>query len=366
MLKHRRTKPDTCGAKEYAEVKKIAPRPMTKNLAIPTLITKNRKGKNRKVSDKKQEEENLDLESVEEIGTETITLMSTTLVSFVDATEEDEKSEIQITFVEEDVLGAEDSEPLIKLETDTNPFSSFINIEDTSLTCQMCPKIYKSVKVIHNHLRKEHQVDLDDAILKQIRSSLKTLPTKKSDHSFDRPPQPTPLLDDSQTSPKKSHTCLKCSRTFSSKTILSDHERSNCGSKPVYVCDICHKGYHSAGSLKTHKTMHTGELNHVCPYCGQTFRTAGQVKIHSRKHTGEKPYSCKKCDKSFGHRESLLTHESVHTGVKRFMCKCGQRFSCISNLKAHRKSHKNKCGKFPLVTKPVVEGICVNKKQFNK
>lgn len=36
------------------------------------------------------------------------------------------------------------------------------------------------------------------------------------------------------------------------------------------------------------------------------------------------------------------------------MCQaCGCRFSCISNLQAHRKSHKNSCGLQPKCTKAV-------------
>lgn len=86
--------------------------------------------------------------------------------------------------------------------------------------------------------------------------------------------------------------CPRCGRKFSSKVTLSDHERSNCGNAPIYKCDMCNKSYHSAGSLKTHQTIHTGELPHVCKYCGKGFRTNGQVKVHERKHNGEKPYKC--------------------------------------------------------------------------
>lgn len=36
---------------------------------------------------------------------------------------------------------------------------------------------------------------------------------------------------------------------------------------------------------------------------------------------------------------------ALHTGIKRFECSsCGSRFSCISNLLAHKKSRKNACG----------------------
>lgn len=43
---------------------------------------------------------------------------------------------------------------------------------------------------------------------------------------------------------------------------------------------------------------------------------------------------------------------SVHTGIKRFMCNgCGKRFTCVSNLQAHRKVQAETCGQLPLNAK---------------
>lgn len=114
--------------------------------------------------------------------------------------------------------------------------------------------------------------------------------------------------------PKKKYSfiCGKCGKSFTSKVALSgkflvfnkneyliiqlllllDHERSNCGEKPIYKCEDCGKHYHSAGSLKTHQTLHVGVMPHLCNYCGKAFRTVGQVKVHERSHNGIKPYKC--------------------------------------------------------------------------
>lgn len=60
------------------------------------------------------------------------------------------------------------------------------------------------------------------------------------------------------------------------------------------------------------------------------------------------------CPKAFAYRESLLTHVSTHNGIRRFLCQtCGLRFSCISNLQAHRRARKLTCGAQPNMTKPV-------------
>lgn len=103
------------------------------------------------------------------------------------------------------------------------------------------------------------------------------------------------VTNTSTTSPqqrKYEYVCPICGRKFSSKLALNDHERSKCGDSPVYKCNVCDKSYHSAGSLKTHSTVHTGELPHLCKFCGKAFRTQGQVKVHERKHNGEKPFQC--------------------------------------------------------------------------
>lgn len=100
--------------------------------------------------------------------------------------------------------------------------------------------------------------------------------------------------NNASTSPAKRYiyVCSKCGRECSSRMALSDHERASCGNDPIYKCLECNKCFHSAGSLKTHQTVHTGDLPHLCKYCGKAFRTQGQVKVHERKHNGEKPFKC--------------------------------------------------------------------------
>lgn len=183
------------------------------------------------------------------------------------------------------------------------------------LKCDYCDKIFKQVDCKTAHIRKMH-LKMD---------------TKK--YTF---------------------VCSKCGRKFNSQIALYDHEKADCGKVPLYKCNRCDKALHSLGSLKIHELIHTGDLPFACNFCEKRFRTQGQVKVHSRSHTKEKPFKCTKenCSKAFAHRESLLTHLTLHTGLKRFKCNgCDARFSCISNLKAHRRSHQHTCGQLPLDTR---------------
>lgn len=58
----------------------------------------------------------------------------------------------------------------------------------------------------------------------------------------------------------------------------------------------------------------------------------------------QKKHKCKVCDKRFTRPSSLQTHMYSHTGEKPFSCEvegCGRHFSVVSNLRRHRKVHKN-------------------------
>ncbi|KAI0879351.1 hypothetical protein GGS24DRAFT_486573 [Hypoxylon argillaceum] len=60
--------------------------------------------------------------------------------------------------------------------------------------------------------------------------------------------------------------------------------------------------------------------------------------------SGQKKHKCKVCDKRFTRPSSLQTHMYSHTGEKPFCCEvegCGRHFSVVSNLRRHRKVHKN-------------------------
>ncbi|CAK7225501.1 hypothetical protein SBRCBS47491_005909 [Sporothrix bragantina] len=60
--------------------------------------------------------------------------------------------------------------------------------------------------------------------------------------------------------------------------------------------------------------------------------------------TAQKKHKCKVCEKRFTRPSSLQTHMYSHTGEKPFACDvpgCGRNFSVVSNLRRHKKVHKD-------------------------
>ncbi|XP_055908839.1 uncharacterized protein LOC129943428 [Eupeodes corollae] len=150
------------------------------------------------------------------------------------------------------------------------------------------------------------------------------------------------------------HRCYICSKLCSSRTLLAEHMKSDCGKNPQYGCNVCDKKFHTKSTLNLHKTMHTGELPHSCSFCQKRFRTRGQLTVHTRTHTGEKPFPCKVCGQCFTHRETLIAHLSRHIDMKRYKCYgCEQFFSCISGLKTHRSVRPETCGRVELNARAV-------------
>lgn len=84
-----------------------------------------------------------------------------------------------------------------------------------------------------------------------------------------------------------------------------------------------------------------GLMGSQIPPAPQSMMGQFSSKVSS---TTQKKHKCKVCDKRFTRPSSLQTHMYSHTGEKPFSCEvegCGRQFSVVSNLRRHRKVHKN-------------------------
>jgi len=146
---------------------------------------------------------------------------------------------------------------------------------------------------------------------------------------------------------KRSHTeagvclCTQCGKKFSTPHNLRSHETVHTGNLP-FPCVQCGRRYSQAATMNRHiRRDHTVVRPFSCEQCGKTFVLAFDLKVHMGSH--EKTHVCTQCGRKFGLRVQLKRHEVTHTNEKPFLCKkCGKRFALAWYRTAHMKvMHSN-------------------------
>lgn len=100
-----------------------------------------------------------------------------------------------------------------------------------------------------------------------------------------------------------------------------------------FQCDQCSKVFKHAGTLKSHKARHEGNLPFLCPCCPARFLWQQALDRHMRTHTGERECTCDICGKGFATKTGADLHKRLHFNDLRYHCdQCGKKFNTKSNL----------------------------------
>nr|XP_029721388.1 LOW QUALITY PROTEIN: zinc finger protein 2 [Aedes albopictus] len=229
--------------------------------------------------------------------------------------------------------------------------------------CNLCGKEFHKFYNLKLHMKRKHsdaknefRCDFPDCGLSYSTKQGLTNHQKRHDPNFIQPVQ-------------KRVVCDQCGKTFSTAGALKKHNYIHSGDMP-FQCQVCNKKLPTAHKLKEHMMRHEGVRNHVCPLCGLKKTTRHELTVHMNYHTREKQftchvcaqvfsnigklvrhikivhcgikaYNCTYCDRSFGKAETLKHHVMTHTGEKPHECRiCGKRFIQSVALQTHMKTHR--------------------------
>lgn len=114
-----------------------------------------------------------------------------------------------------------------------------------------------------------------------------------------------------------------------------------------YVCFACNFATPTAGEMKRHLSLHTGEGKPFkCTLCDYETYLNTSLESHMRRHTREKPFSCPECDFRSRTKQGLHYHVTkgkhlVGPDIKDKPISCPQcDFRC--NTRQHLQYHISK------------------------
>jgi hypothetical protein len=147
----------------------------------------------------------------------------------------------------------------------------------------------------------------------------------------------------------KPHTCVTCSKSFTTKSYLTTHVATVHGGERRHQCGTCHKLFSTKGNLTVHITaVHDGERRYSCGTCMKSFAYKRILTDHMLVHSCINPHLCVTCSKSFTRRGNLTTHvATVHGVERRHKCgTCKALFTTKNHLNTHIDTvHRvHKCG----------------------
>ncbi|CAG5026409.1 unnamed protein product [Parnassius apollo] len=102
------------------------------------------------------------------------------------------------------------------------------------------------------------------------------------------------------------------------KKAMQDHFNYHHLGKTSHKCLICNKPMATKACVERHMMRIHGEKKekprtHICEQCGKAFADKKILTQHEITHSGARPLSCDICQQTFKHKASLYTHRKrVH------------------------------------------------------
>ncbi|CAK1587581.1 unnamed protein product [Parnassius mnemosyne] len=173
------------------------------------------------------------------------------------------------------------------------------NVHSTiSCHCEKCDKTFPSNYALNNHLMKVHKSD-----------KLKCPKCPEILGSRYLKKRHLALVHDVKSS---QFACEQCSKVFTTKSTLVQHNLRVHLKEKSFACEICGFKVFSKDLLRRHMVKHDDARPFQCEYCKKSFQRKKTLDFHRRIHTNDRRYACTQCDKAFVQVTSLKLHCRVH------------------------------------------------------
>ncbi|XP_044727283.1 zinc finger protein 260-like isoform X2 [Chrysoperla carnea] len=171
------------------------------------------------------------------------------------------------------------------------------------VTCHICGKSVTK-KNLHTHL--DIHKDREKLTCEQCPKSFKSEITLKA-HVKDIHGDQKPI---------RKHLCNICGHASRAPAGLRKHLLIHTDTRP-YPCNRCDKAFRTTENLKKHiNCVHLNNRRYQCTFCPKAFCEKNTLVHHERLHTGEKPHKCEVCDKAFAQRIALKIHMKTHSNSR--------------------------------------------------
>ncbi|XP_044743504.1 zinc finger protein 845-like [Chrysoperla carnea] len=196
-----------------------------------------------------------------------------------------------------------------------------------SLKCTKCDGIFKDQRSIISHMKTKH---LDKVYTscpicgKQVWDNILTSHIKRV-HGTRR------------------FSCNYCTIKFYYKSNLNRHIREihHKVLKPRHLCNICGKSIRSSSDLRIHLQTHTDVRPFTCIRCNKSYRSKSALSAHiHRDHLNQRNFVCNICSRTFFRRAMLETHMLSHSEDTQFKCYiCDKSFKYKMSWWRHMKAN---------------------------
>jgi uncharacterized Zn-finger protein len=183
---------------------------------------------------------------------------------FIEYIEEEFIEEPQNSDYESNESCENDNEIKFGKEKGRRQYLETVEMENESITCDLCPKTFDRKDYYRRHFRRAHLINMIEEKTAEL----------TEEGRFEEIPQ------------------------------LNMHQ-----------CEFCGKILVSLESFLAHKEEHEGEPRFKCKKCSFTFNNKEEARKHLNTHSSdEKPFVCTVCSKCFKNRYQLILHTRSHTG----------------------------------------------------